>query len=53
MAMFVGERAEDAAKEIAALCGQVGYLAKTAIAEIVQKAMDDDYDDRMADLAGS
>ena len=52
--MFIGERAEDAAKEIVkAFNLDPGFLVRAAIAEIVQRAMDDDYDERMQDTEGS
>lgn len=51
--MSVSERAEDAAKEIAALVKASGYSLHVAIAEIVQRAMDDYHDDIMQDAEGS
>ena len=52
--METGERAEDTAKDIIKQFGlPPGYLVVAAIAEIIQKAMDDDFDDRMQDAEGS
>jgi len=51
--MVTGERAEDAAAEIMKMVGRSGYLITQAVAEIIQKAIDDDFDDRMQDAEGS
>lgn len=53
MAMIVGDSAEDAAREIAKLIGVGDFNTKIAIAEIIQRAMDDDFDTRMQDAEGS
>ena len=51
--LYVGERGEDDAKEIIAFVMKhitaTPFSMTISIAEIVQRAMDDDYDDRMQD----
>ncbi len=50
----MSERAEDAAKEILGALGcPLSFTNVQQVAGIIQRAMDDDYDDRLADAEGS
>ena len=50
---MVDQRAEDAAKEVLERCGLRGFALANDIAEIIQRAIDDEYDARMQDAEGS
>ncbi len=51
--MITGERADDAAKEIAKMFeDEGGFLVVQAIAEIIQRAIDDDFADRVPEHEG-